>query len=86
MTYSLRGEAKRTQAAKGAAMGVTNEYMPAKAARMTGEAAEKTVAPPASVWAPQFPEDKTIPSATPQSWITGAGESAESKPGFDRGD
>jgi hypothetical protein len=38
--------------------------------------------------APQCPEDKQGPgykNDTPSGWVTGAGENATGKPGFDRG-
>ena len=82
MSYSARGEAKRTQAAKGRAMGVKNEYLPEMAARINGAPVDKTVAPPASQEAPQFPEDKRGDSGdVSPSWLTGKGL----PPNFDRG-
>lgn len=87
MSHSFRGEAKRTQAAKGSAMGVKNEWLPGKAASIAGSASEKVVPYPASIAAPQFPDTDGYKNdgGVPQSWVTGSGENATNKPGYDKG-
>jgi len=77
---------KSTGAAKGSKMGVTNEFMPDRASKISGQPNQATKGPPADQSRPQSPEDKQGPGYANDAsgWVRGAGENATQKPGFDK--
>lgn len=86
MSNPYRGEMKSTGAAKGRAMGITNEFLPERASRISGKPNQGSAPTPPGTDQPQFREDQQAPdyNNNASGWVRGAGENAESKPGFDR--
>jgi len=86
MVNPFRQEMKSTGAAKGSKMGVTNEFMPARASKLSGQPNQATKGPPADQTANQAPEDKQGAGYKNDAsgWVRGAGENATQKPGFDK--
>lgn len=85
MANPFRDQMKTTGAAKGRAMGVQNEFMPARASRISGAPNSASSPPPPDQHKPQFPEDQHGPGYENDAsgWVRAPGESAEGKPGFD---